>query len=368
MPNVELKVFFASNHGLVAYEDKSFARVVQWDALKLDFPHEFLPGFEGKVIGPWIDSAGLADCLASFMPDIVIVNGYGQALQRSAARWAKATRIPTVMVSDAELRRERSWPKRLLKSVLIPAVLKNVGLFLTVGDANEAYYRKYGVPDERLIRCSFPIDVRSYDLIDAKRDECRIGIRARLAIPDDHKVVLMVGKLVSGKRQADLIRFSNSIQDKREDITVVLAGSGPDEKMLYGIAQNHGVGGVIFAGFVSPEVLAEYYCAADAYVHCSEAEAHSLAISEAIYSGLPVVVSSRCGSYGPTDDVRSGLNGFVYRCGDTQDLARRLLYVLDNLDVRERMSDASRRIGREHQRLAHGAALAQVLEIVRSNL
>ena len=60
----------------------------------------------------------------------------------------------------------------------------------------------------------------------------------------------------------------------------------------------------------------ECYCAADVYVHCSDNEPHSLAITEAIYCGLPVVLSDRCGSYGPTDDVQPGINGFVYRCGD----------------------------------------------------
>ena len=123
----------------------------------------------------------------------------------------------------------------------------------------------------------------------------------------------------------------------------------------------------MFAGFVRPERLAEYYCAADVYVHCSDNEPHSVAISEAVYCGLPVILSHRCGSYGPTDDVQPGLNGFVYRCGDLRDMSRRLTHVLGERDVHARMCEASTRLGGAHQRLAHGGALTQALALIEAD-
>lgn len=366
LPNLELKVFFASNHGLVAYEDKGFGRVVKWDGIKLDFPHEFLPGAEGKAIGNALDSTDLAERLSVFSPDGMVIYGYAQALQRRALRWAKSASVPVLMFSDSELRAARSWAKRIFKLIVLPSVFRNASLFLTVGDANEAYYRNYGVPDDRLVRCSYPIDVRHYDSIVARRDECRSQIRSQLEIPAHHKVLLMVGKLVSWKRQEDLVRFSNAIQDERDDVTVVLAGTGPEEASLRTLIRRVGVGGVLFAGFVSPELLAEYYCAADIYVHCSDREPHSVAISEAIYCGLPIILSNRCGSYGPTDDVQPGLNGFVYRCGDIDDMSRYLVHFLDEQELYAHMCKASESIGRQHQALAHGIALTQALAIINS--
>jgi len=366
LPEVDLKVFFASNHGLVAYHDKGFGRAVKWEGIKLDFTHEFLRDAEGKAIGNAIDAQDLAERLSAFSPDVVVVYGYAQALQRRALRWAKAAGVPALMFSDSELRASRNWAKRAVKAIVLPRVFRNARLFLTVGDANEAYYRNYGVPDDRLIRCFYPIDVCHYDSIVAKRDECRNHIRSQLEIPAHHKVLLMVGKLVPWKRQADLVQFSNAIQGKRDDITVVLAGTGPDETSLRTLTRRIGIGGVLFAGFVSPELLAEYYCAADIYVHCSDREPHSVAISEAIYCGLPIILSSRCGSYGPTDDVRPGLNGFVYPCGHIRDMSRLLLHVLGEEEVHAHMCEASKRIGRQHQALAHGIALTQALAIIDS--
>jgi len=367
LSQIEIKVFFASKHGLIPYIDNGFNCIVRWDGIKLDFPYEFLPEAEENTLMPAIDSPDLVSHLSAFSPNVLIVYGYSQPLQRRALRWAKTNGISTLMISDSELRSSRSWMKRIIKLVWLPHVFRDVSLFLTVGDANEAYYRNYGVADDRLVRCFFPIDIHHYDTVMVRRDECRSHIRNQLGIPIHHKVVLMVGKLVSWKRQTDLIRFSNAIQSENNNITVVLAGTGPDETLLRSLVKRTGVGGVLFAGFVPPELLAEYYCAADVYAHCSEHEPHSLAISEAIYCGLPIVLSDRCGSYGPTDDVQPGLNGFVYRCTDIADLSAKLLNLINNDIARSRMGNASRTIARYHQGLAHMGALEQALNLTKNS-
>jgi glycosyltransferase involved in cell wall biosynthesis len=367
LPDVDLKIFFASDHGLSAYEDEGFGRVVTWDGIELGFPHEFLRAAKGKGVGSCLDAPDLGDRLSTFSPDVVVVYGYSQRLQRRAVRWARSARAAVLMVSDSELRASRRWPTRAVKAIVVPYVLRDVRLFLTVGDANEAYYRHYGVADDRLIRCFLPIDVRRYDAVTARRQGCRDRLRSELEIPPRHLVLLTVGKLLPRKRQADLVRFSNSVENHRDDVTTVIAGTGSEEASLRALARRTGAGGVLFAGFVSPQRLAEYYCAADVYVHCSDNEPHSLAISEAVYCGLPVVLSHRCGSYGPTDDVQPGLNGFVYRCGDLRDMSRRLTQVLGDRDVHAQMCEASTRIGKEHQRLAHGDALTQALTILEAD-
>ena len=367
LQGVELRVFFASKHGLNGYEDREFARRIQWQGLKLDFPCEFLPGAEDRALGITIDTPELDARLAAFAPDVLVSYGYSQRLQRHAQQWAKRARVPVLMISDGELRTRRSWLKTSIKAFLLPLWLRSYRLFLTVGDANEAYYRRYGVRDGRFVRCFFPIDQKHYDGILAEKSAARQRVRSAHGIPAQHKVVLNVGKLVPWKRQRDLVNFSNGLQGQYEDITVILVGTGRDEASLRKLRKREGPGGVVFAGFVSPDVLADYYCAADVYAVCSDHEPHSLAISEAIYCGLPVVVSDRCGSYGPTDDVRPGLNGFVYQCGDVCELSRLLLLVLGQTDVYTRMCEASRRLGREHQTLAHGIALTQALAVIDSD-
>lgn len=354
-------MFFASRHGLDPYVDKGFGRTVQWGGLVMDFPHEFLPGAEGMEVNEKIDSLGLPDSLAAFDPDVVLGYGYSQPLQRRAAAWAKSNKKKRWMISDSELRQHRGVLTSILKKLVLPRMLSPIDIFLTVGDANETYWREYGVRDQKLIRTSFPIDVASFNQAMRNRSKHRERVREELGIPADHMLVLMVGKLVSWKRQSDLVAASNRTQEEGNKITVMLAGTGENESSLRALMRSEGAGGVIFAGFVPPEKLVHYYMAADVYAHCSAIEPHSLAISEAIYAGLPVVVSDRCGSYGPSDDVRPGLNGFVYPCGDVDKIHQRLSQLAVSPELRKSMGEESRRIGLANQELAHGKALVQAL-------
>ena len=365
LPGVDLKVFFASKHGLSPYHDINFGTEVRWK-LTLDFDHLFLPGAEGRPVDKDTDSSDLDTRLAAFDPDVVICYGYAQKLQRRAIAWAKGRGTRLFMISDSELRHRRSWPVRLTKKLVIPTVLRKPDVFLTVGDANEAYYRNYGVGDHRLVRTFFPIDVGLFEEVLSRRCETRAEIRQRHGIPDDCIVVLMVGKLVGGKRQADLVQAISQLHGGSVKVIALLAGSGPDESALRALAAQGAADNIVFLGFVSPEALVDYYVGSDAYVHCSSVEAHSLAISEAVYSGLPVTLSDRCGSYGPSDDVRPGLNGYVYPCGDVGALAGKLARLAGCRELRDRMGAESRAIGLAAQALAHGKALQQALELVDS--
>ena len=362
LPGVELHVLFASKSGILPYRDTNFGVTVEWDGLRLDFSHEFLPGAEVRKVERALDSEHVEARLDAFCPDAVVFYGYAQRLQRRAVRWAVKRGVPRVMIADSELRSHRSVFKRMVKSALLPAYMARVSRFLTVGDANEAYLRQYGVRDDKFIRSFFPIDIAAFDTLLAEREVVRNRRRMELGIPEHHTIILQVGKLVPWKRPGDLVQLSNRLLSQRDDITVVLVGSGLDEERLRRGAKRIGPGGVIFTGFVRPKELMEYYLAADIYAHCAEREPHSLAVSEAVYSGLPVVLSDRCGSFGPTDDVQSGRNGLVYRCGDLIALRRAVLRLVEAPQLRSVMSNESATIGKEHQKLAHGQGLERAIQ------
>jgi glycosyltransferase involved in cell wall biosynthesis len=63
-------------------------------------------------------------------------------------------------------------------------------------------------------------------------------------------------------------------------------------------------------GFKQYDELPVYYARAGAFVHVSTTEPWGLVVNEAMASGLPVLVSDRCGC--ASDLVREGLNGFTF--------------------------------------------------------
>ena len=105
--------------------------------------------------------------------------------------------------------------------------------------------------------------------------------------------------------------------------------------------------GIRFAGFVPVTELPAYYAAADILVHPASADPHPLAVGEAIYCGLPAVVSDRVGCVGETDDLRVGKNGLEFPCGNVEALQENIERLVADPMLRARMSEASCHIGQE---------------------
>src|SRR5208337_5127598 len=72
-------------------------------------------------------------------------------------------------------------------------------------------------------------------------------------------------------------------------------------------------------GFKQYEELPAYYGLAGAFVHASTAEQWGLVANEAMASGLPVLVSNRCGC--ATELVEEGRNGFAFDPENVEQLA-----------------------------------------------
>jgi glycosyltransferase involved in cell wall biosynthesis len=112
------------------------------------------------------------------------------------------------------------------------------------------------------------------------------------------------------------------------------------------LAKGIGPDVAIFRGFVNTEALADHYLAADVLVHPSAEDPHPLATSEAAYCGLPLIVSDRVGSVGPTDDVRPGVNALEYPFGNIRKLADAIAALTVDSRRRRTLSEESVKIGR----------------------
>jgi glycosyltransferase involved in cell wall biosynthesis len=124
-------------------------------------------------------------------------------------------------------------------------------------------------------------------------------------------------------------------------------------------------GHVHLPGFKQYPDLPAYYGLAGAFVHASAVEQWGLVVNEAMASGLPVLVSNRCGC--AQDLVRDGENGFTFDPYDVEELAQKM-FRLATFGIRlSIMGQASRRIIADWgtDRFAEGlvAATEKALEI-----
>ena len=100
---------------------------------------------------------------------------------------------------------------------------------------------------------------------------------------------------------------------------------------------------VYFAGFRQVEELPRIYAGAGVLVHASVKDTWGLVVNEAMASGLPVIVSGRCGC--ASDLVRDGENGYVFEPTDVEGLAGLMGRVAGMEDAeRAAMGEAGRRV------------------------
>jgi glycosyltransferase involved in cell wall biosynthesis len=89
----------------------------------------------------------------------------------------------------------------------------------------------------------------------------------------------------------------------------------------------------------------EYLSNSDLFVFTPRGpEGHPLVIVEALAAGLPIISTDK-GSI--TESVLDGINGFIVEPNNPEQIASRITYLIQNPEIREKMSQASRRLYEE---------------------
>ena len=132
--------------------------------------------------------------------------------------------------------------------------------------------------------------------------------------------VLTVGDLIDIKQTHVLLEAVAALHERGHQVSAAIVGRGPLEADLRARARELGIEqDVHFLGFRN-DVEAVHACSG-VFVLTSRHEGLSVALSEAMASGLPGVVTD----VGDQRElVRDGWNGFLFDVGDSATLARRL--------------------------------------------
>jgi glycosyltransferase involved in cell wall biosynthesis len=142
--------------------------------------------------------------------------------------------------------------------------------------------------------------------------------------------VLFLGYLRPNKNVDSLIlAFARSTSGSEE---LVIAGSGPELEHLKSLAA--GVGNVTFAGYVDGEAKAAVFSEADLFVVPSFVEPWGLTVNEALFYGVPVLVSSGAAS---STLIAEGRTGLVFDPSRQDDLEAHLRQFFESVELRERL-------------------------------
>ncbi len=227
-------------------------------------------------------------------------------------------------VPGFEERYRRLYP---FLSPLLKRVWKDAGAVLAISETHRMLAHRF-LPDQKIRIIHNGVDT---------------GLFSPRAERETHAPVRLVcvGRLIERKGQHHLLHaFARLPAETRNRCRLVLAGTGDAEAGLRVCADqldlaNH----VTFLGYVPREAMPEVYTQADIFVLPSQNEGMSMALLEAMASGLPVVVTDTGGS---SELVHSGVNGFVIPWGDVPMLTEALDRLVQDQLLRTAMGRASR--------------------------
>ena len=212
----------------------------------------------------------------------------------------------------------------------------------------------YGADPARLTLVPCGVDVRKFRPVDQSKAHKKLGI-------PDGPTVVYVGRLVPRKGVDTLIEAFALLPDHLDARLVIVGGEpgvevSPEVDRLSNLAEKLKVREkVTFTGSQPQKELRLYYGAADVAVTVPHYEPFGMTPLEAMACATPVV-GSRVG--GIKTSVADGETGYLVPPKDPEALAGRLLRLLSDGALRDRMSRAARRRIKEHYTWEHVAHLA----------
>jgi glycosyltransferase involved in cell wall biosynthesis len=301
---VDLRVFYL--HG----EDT----LRGWTGARLAYPAEFVPcwtperGYSWPLAGAV--NPALKGALNRFAADAVVIYGYSFWSQFAAAGWALRRGTPYLLRCDSNkdsLRRRRDggaarWVS--LKSRLVKRLARRSAGALTIGQSNREFWKRIGLPDEKLFFAPMAVDNERFGRAQAARPERR--------------TLLYAGRFVVQKNLARLLQAWRLVEPERT--TLLLAGDGPAKDDLQRAAR--GIERVEWGPFVPNEKMPELYRSAAGVILPSTFEPWGLVVNEAMAAGLPTLVSEQCGC--APDLAASGETGWTFDAGSVDSLAAAL--------------------------------------------
>jgi 1,2-diacylglycerol 3-alpha-glucosyltransferase len=335
------KVFKANGCELIGIETATMDSTYEWDV------YEGGSHFKRLTVFPAENSTAHSrrETRRSIMreldkcaPDVVAIPGWQFVEARSSLMWCRQSKAGAVLMSESSW---HDFPRHWLKESAKKLIIRQYQSALVGGSVHAEYVVRLGMNPDK-IRLGYDAVNNDYFRIgaDAARQNTE-ATRAKFKLPKTF--ILASGRFIHKKNFVRLLQAFSAFRAGLEANAVwelVLCGDGQLRDDIHAECNRLGLNDVVhFPGFVQYENLPAYYGMASAFVHPSTTEQWGLVVNEAMAAGLPVAVSSRCGS-APTL-VEIGKNGNQFDPYSVADMTRALHDICSDAARMRAMGSAS---------------------------
>lgn len=324
---------------------------------KLDVPLEKEMDIDGVKVfyfpmtfRPWQYSYKLHWALAKNIKnfDLIHITSIFLSVSTLGAYYAKKFKKPYIISPCGSLMKIPLSFGKLKKKFYISLVekrnLKNAAATHFTVEAEKEEYLKAGLPLKKAIVIPNGFDPEEFQYIDLRSQY--IGFKKKLGIGIDKKVVLFLGRLNWIKGLDTLIPAFAEVIKKEPKAVLILAG--PDDEGYKGNIQllitNYQLQNkAIFTGMLTGEKKVAAYLSADVFVLPSYSENFGMAVVEAMYFGLPVVITKEVGISPNVEKTGAG----IVIDKDKNQLAEAILKILNKPDLAKKMGENGKKLVRE---------------------
>jgi glycosyltransferase involved in cell wall biosynthesis len=232
--------------------------------------------------------------------------------------------------TDTPRAQNGAWSVReSVRSFWLKKVLNRASYVLGTGRPALEALAKMGSPTEKLINFPYFVDLACFN--PTGRAPAR-----------DALVYVSSGRLEDVKGfDVSLKALAKAYEGRSESFVYRIAGTGSCELKLRQLAGELGIAeSVEFLGWLEPEQLPSFYESGDVMVHPARAEPYGVSILEAMATGLIILASDRTNA--AMDRIDEGVQGYVHRMGDVEELTRHIKTILSGGIDLQGMQIASR--------------------------
>lgn len=341
-PDIDLTVFFGSDHSVRGYKDEGFGVAIKWDVPLLDgYKHEFLPKVRDtdtvSVTSPI--SRGIFSRLKAGRFDALWVHGYATVNAMQGILAAQALGIPVLLRAESWLRdRQRSGMKLAAKQLFFDTLKRLVSATLPIGTLNSAYWSHYFGEDVPQFLVPYAVDNLYFQRLARDVQSGREELLQELSLDPARPVILFASKLQSRKHCDDLIEAYIRLAPPGGGDPLpylVIVGDGEERANLEQRAAQTGFSSIRFCGFRNQSELPRFFDIASVFVLPSRHEPWGLIVNEVMNAGRAVIITDEVGCQ--PDLITDGVEGAIFPARNIDALADALRRVLASPETAQQM-------------------------------
>ena len=312
-----------------------------WKSDTLNIPFPIITLHKGPLLelSPRVYTKKLLVTLDNLNPNLIGSLSYFDQYMRAATMWARKHKAASMMINE-------SWQGDKRRNIVLET-LKSLwcrwaydGAFVS-GIKTSSYYHELGIPEDRIWRGCDVVDNDHFASGSKTAQNNSFEIRKILKLPE--KYFLGAFRFIPAKNIHRLLLAYKSYLNSGGDWDLVIIGGGPEEQDLRQLSEEISEVKIHIMGWKNYEELPSYYGLASGFILPSVSEPWGLVVNEAMASGLPVLVSSKCGCL--PELCLKGVNGFEfdpYKCDEITN-AMLILSSLNSEELKQ-MGEASHKI------------------------